>query len=74
MIVLDLTPGEKIKILLGRKEMSITDLAKELGTSKQNLHAKFKRDNFSEGELKEIGEVLGVKIEINFISEDGTKL
>ncbi len=33
-----------------------------------------KRDNFSEKELVDIAEVLKVKYEVNFITEDGTKI
>lgn len=33
-----------------------------------------KRDNFSEKELLEIAEVLGIKYEANFILEDETKI
>jgi len=45
------TMGIKIKMLLARRGMSQTELAKLLGTSLTNLNNKFKRDNFSEKEL-----------------------
>ena len=53
-----LSMGEKIKIILNRRNMTITELAKRLGTSRQNLTNKFARDNFSESEIKEIACVL----------------
>lgn len=65
---------EKIKILLVKKKMTVTDLAKKLGVTPQNLSNKFKRDNFSEKELKEIADALGVKFEAYFILEDGEKI
>lgn len=53
-----LTMGEKIKVLTDRRGMTITELAKRLGTSRQNLTNKFARDDFSEQELKSIAEKL----------------
>lgn len=49
---------EKIKIVLLKRGMKTTDLAKALNCSPSNLYDKYKRDNFSEKELKEIGEIL----------------
>ncbi|UNT55099.1 helix-turn-helix transcriptional regulator [Lysinibacillus capsici] len=65
---------EKIKILLIKKGMSAVDLAEKLGTKPQNLYNKFKRDNFSEKELIEIAEALGIKYEGFFFLEDGDKI
>lgn len=50
---------EKIKIMLVKRGIKTTDLAKALNCSPSNLYDKYKRDNFSEKELQEIGEVLG---------------
>lgn len=66
--------AEKIRMLLAKKDMKLTQLAELLGTSQPNLWKKMKRDNFSEKELLEIAEVLGVKYEANFILEDETKI
>lgn len=49
---------EKIKIALLKRGMKTTDLAKVLNCSPSNLYDKYKRDNFSEKELIEIGEAL----------------
>ena len=65
---------EQIKILLIKKGMTITDLAKKLSTSTQNLSNKLKRDDFKMSELKEIAEALEVKFETYFEMEDGTKI
>lgn len=53
-----LTMGEKIKVVLSRRNMTVTKLADALGTSRQNLTNKFARDNFSEKEIVEISRVL----------------
>lgn len=59
--------SEKIKILLIKKHTNISGLAKLLKTSQANLSGKLKRDNFSQNELEEIAEALGVKYESSFI-------
>lgn len=71
---MELKTSEKIKIILGRKNMSISDLAEKLGQTRQNLHNKMKRDNFSESELKEIAAALDVTFESHFVLENGDKL
>lgn len=67
---MQLTTSEKIKIILGRRNMSISDLAEKLGTSRQNLTNKFARDNFSDKELREIAEALECKFELLFTLSD----
>lgn len=69
-----LTMSEKIRIVLKRKGMTLSQLADDLGTSRQNLNTKLNRDNFSQSELNEIAAVLNVEYESNFILEDGTKI
>lgn len=66
--------ARKIKMLVAAKEITVRDLAALLGTSQPNLSNKMRRDNFSENELKEIAEVCGAKVEINFVLKDGTKI
>ncbi|SKC66448.1 helix-turn-helix transcriptional regulator [Maledivibacter halophilus] len=69
-----LTMGEKIRIVLRRKKMTITDLAIAIGTSRQNLTNKLNRDNFSEKELQQIAEALGGRFEGYFVFGDGEKV
>ena len=66
--------AKKVKMLLVENEITITELAQKLGTTQPNISGKMKRDNFSEKELTEIANVLGAKVEINFILEDGRKI
>ena len=65
-----LTFGEKIKIIMGRRGISITDLAKKTGQSPQNMSNKMSRDNFSEKELKEIAAALDCTFETVFKMND----
>lgn len=49
---------EKIKIVLVKRKKTAADLALLLSCSSTNIYNKMKRDNFSEKELIEIGNVL----------------
>ncbi|QGH04657.1 MULTISPECIES: helix-turn-helix transcriptional regulator [Bacillota] len=71
---MSLTMGEKIRILLRRKKITISDLANMVGTSRQNLTNKLNRDNFSEQELIEIATALSCKFEGFFMFDDGEKI
>lgn len=66
--------ARKIRMLVAANEITVKDLAFRLETSQSNMANKLKRDNFSEKELEDIAKVLGAKVEINFILEDGTKI
>jgi len=62
---------EKIRILLIKKgNKSITDLAKLLNTTPQNLSGKMKRNNFSVKELEEIAQALGCEYKSSFIIKE----
>jgi transcriptional regulator with XRE-family HTH domain len=61
-----LTTSEKIRLLLKRKDMSISTLAEKIGTSRQNLNNKLRRNNFSELDLKDIANALEQEIIIKF--------
>ena len=69
-----LTMGEKLRILIKRKKVTISELAALISTSNQNLSNKLTRDNFSEKELQQIAEALGCKFEGYFIFDDGDKI
>ncbi len=43
-----LKTNEKIKVLLGRRNMTLSDLAVALKTSRQNLTNKLSRNNLSD--------------------------
>lgn len=67
--------SEKIRILLIKRNMGITDLAKRLDCTASNITNKLKRDNFSEKELTAIAQVLDCKFEGHFeILETGEKV
>ena len=68
--------AEKIRILLVKRgNISEAELARRMGISPQNLHNKMKRDNFTETDLREIADALGLRLEISFIDpETGEKV
>lgn len=65
-----LTMGEKMKIILGRKGMTLSQLAEKIGQSRQNLSNKMSRDNFSEKELHEIAVALNCSFKAYFVMND----
>lgn len=70
-----LTTSEKIRILLKRKDMSITDLAEKIKTSRQNINNKLSRNNFTEKDLIEIAKAMNCDVSIIFRDkESGEKL
>lgn len=62
--------GEKIKIILKRKNMTIGELAERTGQTRQNLSNKFSRDNFSEKEIREFAEILDCEFNFYFTMND----
>lgn len=69
-----LTMGEKIRIILKRKNVTIVELSKRLKTTNQNMANKFKRDNFSVKELEEIAKALDCEFEGFFADKDGERI
>ena len=67
---MQLSVSEKIKIILGRRNMTVSDLAKKLNPSRQNLTNKFARNNFSEKELQEIAEAMDCSVNVLFKLND----
>lgn len=66
--------GEKIRILLKRKNVTIVELSKRLKTTNQNMANKFKRDNFSVNELEAIAKALDCEFEGFFVDKNGEKI
>lgn len=62
--------AEKVRILLVKRKITVTDLAKLLGMSQSNLSNKLSRDNFNEKELQEIAEALNCDLDIGFTLRD----
>ena len=65
-----LTFGEKILVMLNRRNMTLADLAEKTGQSRQNLSNKMSRDNFTEKEMNRIAEALGCTMESYLVMND----
>ena len=69
------TTVDKIRMAAAKKHISLSELARQIGTTPQNLNAKLKRSTFTEEELKSIAHVLGAEyVPIKFVFEDGTEI
>lgn len=62
--------SERIKIVLLKRKLTITNLAEQLGTTRSNLSGKLSRDNFSEKELQEIAEALNCDLDVHLVLRD----
>jgi len=69
-----LTIGEKIKVILGRKGMTLAQLADLTGQSRQNLSNKMSRDKFTEQEARVIAEAFDGEFVCSFKLSDGTEI
>lgn len=67
---MSITMGEKIRIILGRRNMTIAQLAEKTGQTRQNMSNKMARDNFSEKDLLTIAEALNCTFDAHFIMND----
>ena len=73
----DLTFGEQVKIILGRKGMTIKQLAELIEEktgkkmSRQNLTQRLGRDNFQEQDMRMIAEMLECPFHLSIMSAEG---
>lgn len=51
---MELTAKDKVKIMLDRRKMTLTQLAAAMGQSRQNMSNKMNRNNFTEQDLHQI--------------------
>ena len=72
----DLTFGEQVKIVLGRKGMTIKELAEMIEQrtdkkmSRQNLTQRLGRDNFQEQDMRMIASILECPFRLSILGED----
>lgn len=68
-----MSAAKKIKFLLLERDMTLTDLSKQLEVSLSNMSLKMKRDNFTEKDLKKIADVLNFDYEAVFTDRETGK-
>ena len=62
---------QTIRIAMVKKgNLSEAELARRVGVTPQNFIHKMKRDNFTETDLREIAEALGLQLDIAFIDPE----
>ncbi len=72
----DLTFGEQVKIVLGRRGMTIKELAEKIEEktgkkmSRQNLTQRLGRDNFQEQDMRMIAQILDCPFQLNIMEEE----
>ena len=66
--------ADKIRMALAYKKKSAAWLAREIGTTPQNLSQRMKTDKFSVDELTQIAAALGAVYTAVFEFPDGTRI
>ena len=66
-----MTTAELIKNLCKQQNISVAELARRIGQSRQNLYKKLQRDTLTIDEIKQIADALGVKFEQYFTLPGG---
>lgn len=64
--------SDLVKELCKQKNVSISELARMIGQSRQNLNKKINRDTLTLEELSQIADALGARFEQAFIFPDGS--
>ena len=71
--MIHLTFGEQVKIILGRKGMTIKELAEKIEEhtgkpmSRQNMTQRLQRDNFQEHDMRLIAKILGCQFQLSIM-------
>lgn len=71
---MNITAKEKIRIIMNRLNINMTQLAESTEQSRQNLTNKMTRDNFTEKDIIKIASALGCTVDIVFTLPDGTQI
>lgn len=69
-----MTISEQIKVLCVRNKISVSELARRIGTTPQNFNSKLKRESFTITDLEEIALSVNCSFERNFVLENGEKI
>lgn len=69
-----MTTSDIIRELCGKQNISMSELARRIGQSRQNVYKKLLRETLTIDELKQIADALGVKFEQSFTLPSGGQL
>lgn len=70
----DMSVAEKVRLIMGRKKMTMGELAEATGQTRQNLSNKMTRGNFTEADIEKLANALGCTVEITFRLPNGDKV
>ena len=66
--------ADLVKSLCREQNISLAELARRIGQSRQNFYKKLQRDTLTTAELNQIASVLNVTFSQSFILPDGEKI
>ncbi len=66
--------SEQIKVLCVRSNISVSELARRIGTTPQNFNAKMKRESFTITDLEKIALAVDSNFERRFVLKNGDKI
>ena len=66
-----MTTSELVRRIAREQNVSLAEVARRIGQSRQNLYKKLQRETLTLEELKAIADVLGVRFEQSFILPNG---
>ena len=69
-----MSTSDMIRELCDKQNVSLSEVARQIGQSRQNLYKKLLRDTLTIDEIKQISNVLGVKFEQSFTLPSGEQL
>ena len=69
-----MTTSDMIRALCKKQHISLAELGRRIGQSRQNLYKKLARDTLTIDEIMQISDVLGVKFEQTFTLPDGEQM
>ena len=69
-----MTTSDIIREICDKQNISMSELARRIGQSRQNLYKKLLRETLTIDELKQIADALGVKFEQSFTLPSGEQL
>lgn len=69
-----ISTSEKMKIILSRSDYNQKELAEKWGIKQPSLSQKFKENNWKESDIKKFCNIMGIKYEVVFELDDGSKV
>lgn len=72
--VINMTSEQMLKMAVGYSNTNMSEVARRLGTTPQNLSQKIKRNTLTKEDMEKIAEAIGGKYVAYFEFPDGTKI